>query len=126
MKERKYGIAIVCAVSVFLVVSAFFAKNFVLYDFNMNVLDYSYSKMEGEKPQSADTSIWFSFGTNGREFYYGLDSEIQDNDFTIYSLTQSGDVSVIQGNENPIEQNSLGHFIASIPATKQDIDKDLT
>lgn len=124
MKERKYGIAIVCAVSAFLVVSAFFAKNFVLYDFNMNVLDYSYSKMEGEKPQSADTSIWFSFGTNGREFYYGLDSEIQDNDFTIYSLTQSGDVSVIQGNENPIEQNSLGHFIASIPATKQDIDKD--
>ncbi len=36
MKERKVGTAIVCAVCAFLLVSAFFAKDFVLYDFHMN------------------------------------------------------------------------------------------
>ncbi|MDE6973719.1 MAG: 4Fe-4S binding protein [Lachnospiraceae bacterium] len=124
MKKRKYGIAIVCAVSVFLMVSSFFAKDFVLYDFHMDVSDYSYSKMEGEKPQSAETAIWFSFGTNGRELYYGFDAETQDDVLTTYSLTQSGEISVIEGGKNPIGQDSLGHFIASIPAIKQDIDDD--
>lgn len=124
MKKRKYSMAIVCAVGVFLIISAFFAKDFVLYDFHMNVSDYSYSKMEGEKPQSADTSIWFSFGMNGRELYYGLDSEIQNDTITIYSLTQSGEISVMEGDKNPIEQDSLGHFIASVPASRQDIDND--
>lgn len=124
MKRRKYGIALVCAVSVFLLVSAFFAKDFILYDFHMNVSDYGYSKTEGKKPQSVDTAIWFSFGTNGRELSYSLDTEMQDDILTIYSLTQSGEVAVVEGGKNPIEQDSLGHFIASIPAVKQDIDDD--
>lgn len=124
MKERKYGIAIVCAVSAFLLVSAFFAKDFVLYDFHMNVSDYSYSEAEGEKPLSADTSIWFSFGAAGKQLCYGRDAGIQDDDLTVYSLTQSGEVSAAAGNKNPIEQDSLGHFIAAVPAVKQDIDGD--
>lgn len=124
MKERKYGIAIVCAVSVFLLVSAFFAKDFVLYDFHMNVSDYGYSEAEGEKPLSADTSIWFSFGAAGKQLYYGRDAGIQDDDMTVYSLTQSGEVSITAGNKNPIEQDSLGHFIAAATAVKQDIDGD--
>lgn len=124
MKERKFGIVIVCAVSVFLLVSAFFAKEFVLYDFHMNVSDYNYSKAEEEKPLSADTSIWFSFGTAGKQLYYGVDAETQDDNLTVYSLTQSGEISVTAGNENPIEQDSLGHFIAAVPAIKQDIDGD--
>lgn len=33
MKERKIGIAIVCAVCAFLIVSAFFARDFVFFDF---------------------------------------------------------------------------------------------
>lgn len=124
MKERKYSIAIVCAVSVFLLVSAFFAKDFVLYDFHMNVSDYSYSEAEGEKPLSADTSIWFSFGAAGKQLYYSRDAGIQNDDLTVYSLTQSGEVSTTAGNKNPIEQDSLGHFIAVAPAVKQDIGGD--
>ncbi|MDE7184973.1 MAG: hypothetical protein K2O40_10995, partial [Lachnospiraceae bacterium] len=62
MKGRKIGTAVVCAVCAFLIVSAFFAKNFVLYDFHMNVPDYHYAKTEEEKPLSADTSVWFSYG----------------------------------------------------------------
>lgn len=55
MKGRKIGTAMVCAVCVFLIVSAFFAKDFVLYDYHMNVSDYHYAKTEEEKPLSADT-----------------------------------------------------------------------
>ena len=62
MKGRKIGVAVVCVVCVFLIVSAFFAKDFVLYDYHMNVLDYRYEKTEEEKPLSANTSIWFSYG----------------------------------------------------------------
>ena len=50
MYKRKVGTAIVCAVCVFLIVSAFFAKDFVLYDYHMNVSDYHYTKTEEEKP----------------------------------------------------------------------------
>jgi len=46
MKGRKIGIAVVCVVGVFLLVSAFFATNFVLYDYNMEFSDYQYMKSE--------------------------------------------------------------------------------
>ena len=48
MKGRKVGTAMVCAVCVCLIVSAFFAKDFVLYDYHMNVSDYHYAKTEEE------------------------------------------------------------------------------
>ena len=115
MKERKAGTAIVCAVCAFLLVSAFFAKDFVLYDFHMNVTDYSYSAMEGEKPQSADTSVWFTYGSSGRLLQYGLGEGTELDSLTVYALTQTGEVSVVKGNETPIQQNSLGHFIAALP-----------
>lgn len=57
MKGRNIGTAVVCAVCAFLIVSAFFAKNFVLYDYHMNVPDYSYAETEEGRPLSADTSI---------------------------------------------------------------------
>ena len=126
MKGRKIGTAVVCAVCVFLLVSAFFAKDFVLYDFHMNVTDYSYSLMEGEKPQSADTSVWFTYGSSGRMLQYGLDGGTELDSLTVYSLTQTGEVFVAKGNETPIRQDSLGHFIAALPAKNQDIDGDGT
>lgn len=124
MKRRKIGTAVVCAVCVFLIVSVFFAKDVVLYDFHMNVPDYNYFKMEGERPRSADTSVWFTYGASGRELYYGMDAKTQADNLTIYALTQTGEISVTKGNENPIQKDSLGHFIAALPAKNQDIDGD--
>lgn len=46
------------------------------------------------------------------------------NSMTVYALTQTGEVSVTKGSENPIRQNSLGHFIAVLSAENQDIDGD--
>ncbi len=126
MKGRKIGTAVVCAVCAFLLVSAFFAKDFVLYDFHMNVTDYSYSPMQGEKPQSADTSVWFAYGSLGRMLQYGLDEGTELDSLTVYSLTQTGEVSVAKGSETPIRQDSLGYFIAALPAKNQDIDGDGT
>ncbi len=123
MKGRKIGAAVVCAVCAFLIMSAFFAKDFVLYDYHMNVPDYRYAKTE-EKPLSADTSVWFSYGGKGKELYYGVSGEVQKDDLTIYALTQAGEVSVSKGNENSIRKDSLGHFIAALPMAEFDLDED--
>ena len=124
MKGRKIGTAVVCAVCAFLIVSPFFAKDFVLYDFHMNVSDYHYAKTQEEKPLSADTAVWFSYGDGGKAVYYGVNEEIQEDRLTVYALTQTGEVSVTRGKENPIRQDSLGHFIAALPAAELDIDGD--
>lgn len=106
MKGRKIGTAMVCAVCVFLIVSAFFAKDFVLYDYHMNVSDYHYAKTEEEKPLSADTSVWFSYGDAGKAVYYGVSDEIREENMTVYALAQTGEMSATNGNENPIRQTS--------------------
>ncbi len=124
MKGRKIGTAVVCAVCAFLIVSPFFAKDFVLYDFHMNVSDYHYAKTQEEKPLSADTAVWFSYGDGGKAVYYGVNEEIQEDRLTVYALTQTGEVSVTRGKEDPIRQDSLGHFIAALPAAELDIDGD--
>ena len=124
MKGRKIGTAVVCAVCAFLIVSAFFAKDFVLYDYHMDVADYHYAKTEEDKPLSADTSVWFSYGDGGKVVYYGLDGEIQEESLTVYAPTQTGEISVSSGSENPVRQDSLGHFIAALPMAELDIDGD--
>ncbi len=124
MKERKIGIAIVCAVCAFLIVSAFFARDFVLFDFHMDVLDYSYVRSENERPKSVATSVWFTYGSGGKTLQYGLNDDAFTDQMAVYSLTQSGEISVAEGNENPIRQDSLGHFIAALPAIRQDVDRD--
>ncbi|MCC8044513.1 MAG: hypothetical protein LIP12_03315 [Clostridiales bacterium] len=124
MKKRKIGIAVVCAVGVFLLVSAFFATNFVLYDYHMEVSDYQYMKSEEEKPLSAATSVWFSYGDDGKEVFYGIDEGISQESLTVYALTQTGEISVTYGSESPIAEDSLGHFIAALPVAEMDIDGD--
>lgn len=123
MKERKIGTAVVCAVCAFLIVSAFFAKSFVLYDFHMDVSDYRYARTE-EKPLSADTDVWFSYGGKGKAFFYGLGNSVQEESLTVYALSQTGEISVTKGKENPIRQDSLGHFIAALPMAELDVDGD--
>lgn len=124
MKGRSIGTAVVCAVCAFLIVSAFFAKDFILYDYHMNVPDYSYTETKEGRPLSADTSVWFSYGDAGKAVYYGVNEEGQEDRLTVYALTQTGEISVTKGNDSPIRQDSLGHFIAALPMTEQDIDGD--
>ena len=126
MRKRKIGTAIVCAVCAFLVVSAFFAKDFMFYDFHMEASDYRYTRSEEERPRSADSSVWFSYGSQRKELRYGLDEAFSASDLTIYSLKQNGEVSVSRGNENPIRPDSLGYFIATLPVAEQDVDRDGT
>lgn len=92
MTKVKYGKAIVCAVCSLLIVSAFFAKEFTLYNFHMEVTDYRFFETDEEKPASVDTKVWFSLGTKGRELQYGLDS-VSPEQVTVYSFTASGIVS---------------------------------
>lgn len=124
MKVRKTGVVIVCAVCTFLMVSAFFAKSFVLYDFHMEASDYEYSGAKGAKPPSVETNVWFSYGQSGRLLQYGLDSGIRAEDMTVYALSQTGESYTVQGNEDPIRRDSLGYFIAALPVTEQDMDGD--
>ena len=124
MKGRSIGTAVVCAVCAFLIVSAFFAKDFILYDYHMNVPDYSYTETKEGRPLSADTSVWFSYGDAGKAVYYGVNEEGQEDRLTVYALTQTGEISVTKGNDSPIRQDSLGHFIAALPMTEQAIDGD--
>lgn len=124
MKERRIGTAILCAVCAFFIVSAFFAKDFVLYDFHMEASDYRFTRSEQERPRSAASSVWFSYGSRGKELQYGLDETVSDDRLTIYALTQNGEISLFGGKENPIRQDSLGHFIAALPMVEKDVDGD--
>lgn len=118
MKKRKIGLAVLCVVSVFLLVSAFFAKDFVFFDYHMNAQDYSFSITQSEKPTSADTAVWFSFGEAGKALQISLADGIKTEDVAIYGL--AGESYKTTGLENPIHQDSLGHFIAALPPTEQE------
>lgn len=113
MDKRKIGTAVVCAVCAFLIVSAFFAKDFVLYDFHMNVPDYQYAKTEEEKPLSVDTSVWFSYGNGGKAVYYGINGEMREESITVYALSQTGEISITKGKSN--QAGFPGTFYRSAP-----------
>lgn len=126
MKKIKIGTVIVCVVSIVLILFSFFAKNFVLYDFQMNASDYSYSETEDTKPKSATTAVWFSYGESGRQLQYGLDSKSQSQNMIVYAMDSENGVYSVNGNDSPIRSDSLGHFIAVLPEVEKDIDQDGT
>ena len=49
MKKERIGRLAVYAVCALLTVAAFFAKDFIFYDFHMEVSDYDYVKSDKEK-----------------------------------------------------------------------------
>jgi hypothetical protein len=119
-ENRKIGVAVLCVIGAFLLISPFFAKDFVFFDFHMAVQDYSFSYLHEDKPRSAGTAVWFSFREAGKELQIGLDNGISDEDVTIYSLSQSGDAHAVASREDPIQPDSLGHFIATLPPTERE------
>lgn len=120
-KERlKRWIYIICGL---LTLTAFFAKDFLLYDFHMEVSDYSYVQSQGEKPQQASTSVWFSYGDGGRQLQYGM-PEGEAADVRLYGLTDEESVPVMEQDMNPISSEFRGNFIAAAPVRTEDVDDD--
>lgn len=84
MKKERIGRLAVYAVCALLTVVAFFAKDFIFYDFHMEVSDYDYVKSDKERPEQAETSIWFTYGEGGKELQYGMPVETSEEDIRLY------------------------------------------
>lgn len=84
MKKERIGRLAVYAVCALLTVAAFFAKDFIFYDFHMEVSDYDYVKSDKERPEQAETSIWFTYGEGGKELQYGMPVETSEEDIRLY------------------------------------------
>jgi len=74
----------VYAVCALLTVAVFFAKDFIFYDFHMEVSDYDYVKSDKERQEQAETSIWFTYGEGGKELQYGMPVETSEEDIRLY------------------------------------------
>lgn len=125
MKKRKIGIVIVCIACAFLLISAFFAADFVLYDFHMMPSDYTWEETDQEKPLQADTSLWFTYGS-GREVKFGLSDEINAEGLRLYAKTEEESLSITASDLNPIREDFLGYIIAAVPVQILDLDNDGT
>lgn len=62
----------------------YFCKDFIFYDFHMEVSDYDYVKSDKERPEQAETSIWFTYGEGGKELQYGMPVETSEEDIRLY------------------------------------------
>jgi len=121
VKKTKYGTAVVCAICAFLTLAAFFATDFVLYDFHMEVTDYSYQKTAAI-PAGADTSVWFDYGTHGRDLFYGFTEEELYKQAQFFMRTSNGVQRLAEAQEFPAD--SLGNLIAALPVQSFDVDSD--
>lgn len=70
----KYGTAAVWIICALLTLAAFFAKDFVLYDFQMMPANYAYTQSE-KRPAQASSSLWFTLGPD-RELQYGYGDDV--------------------------------------------------
>lgn len=50
----------------------------------MEVSDYDYIKSDKERPEQAETSIWFTYGEGGKELQYGMPVETSEEDIRLY------------------------------------------
>ena len=71
MKKRKIGTALVYFICILLTAAAFFAKDFVLYDYHMMPSDYEYKETDQERPLQADSSVMVLTGKCSMGFQKG-------------------------------------------------------
>lgn len=122
-QKEKVWAAFVAVVFVLLTITAFFANDFVLYDFHMNVSDYSYEKTN-TVPKGAATSFWFDYGTHGRNLFYGYTEQKIYDDALFYIRTSNG-IQTLKGNDMPdFANDALGNLVASLPVQHLDLDGD--
>ena len=86
MKKVKYGTAAVWIICALLTLAALFAKDFVLYDFQMMPANYAYTRSE-ERPAQAASSLWFTLGPD-RELQYGYDENVDPETVLLYGKTE--------------------------------------
>ncbi len=121
MKADKMRNIIVWVLCILLTAGAFFAKDFVLYDFHLLVSDYTYEENSAEKPLYADTSFWFSYEED-RAVQYGFDDNISYDDIELYAKTETEVLHISDEDEYPFSQEFIGYLIAAVPPRTQKID----
>ncbi len=123
MRKVKYGTAAIYAICALLMLAAFFATDFVLYEFHMEVTDYTYQKTD-IIPVGADTSVWFDYGTHGRDLFYGYTEKKLYEQAQFFMRTSGGVQKLADPQEIPVD--SLGNLIAVLPMQSIDVDGDGT
>lgn len=123
MKKMKLGKWLVYLICGFLTAAAFFAKDFVLYDFHMMPSDYTYTESTGEKPVQASTSFWFSYGSD-RELLYGHEKEIDPEEIRLYGKTEEQVLPMETADLQPIREDFTGYLVAALPEQKMDTNGD--
>lgn len=122
MKKVKYGTAAVWIICALLTLAAFFARNFVLYDFQMMPSNYAYTRSEA-KPAQASSSLWFTLGPD-RELQYGYDKDVDPVTVSLYGKTEEEVQTITDTDMDPIRGDLIGYFVSALPARQEDIDGD--
>ena len=120
MKKAKYGTASVWIICALLTLAAFFAKDFVLYDFQMMPFNYAFTQSE-TKPAQASSSLWFTLGAD-RELQYGYDTDVDPEAVMLYGKTEEEVQALTGADMSPIREDLIGYFVAMLPARQEDID----
>ncbi|MCC8060791.1 MAG: 4Fe-4S binding protein [Clostridiales bacterium] len=123
--KRKYGAALLYMVCGLLTVAAFFAKDFVLYDFHMEASDYTFRLTDQARPDAAVPDVWFDYGDGGKEVLIGVSEEIDPEDVKMYTLTADGSIAVDMEESASFQSNLLSNYvIVALPERLKDIDGD--
>ena len=117
MKKIKYGTAAVWIICALLTLAAFFAKDFVLYDFQMMPFNYAYTRSE-TKPAQASSALWFTLGAD-RELQYGYDDGIDPAAVLLYGKTEEEVQPLTSADMAPIREDLIGYFVAALPARQE-------
>ena len=120
MKKAKYGTIAIWLICGLLTLAAFFAKDFVLYDFQMMPSNYAYTPSE-ERPTQASASLWFTLGPD-RELQYGYDNSVDSRDVILFGKTEEDVQTLSYTDMSPIREELIGYFVAALPARQEDID----
>lgn len=123
MKKVRFGKWLVYFFCGLLTIAAFFAKDFVLYDFHMLPSDYTYAQSKSEKPNQALTPFWFSYGA-GRELLYGHENNMDTDSIQFYGKTHEQVLPVAADDLAPIRDDLMGYLIAVLPEQMLDTNND--
>lgn len=131
MKCYRFGRGIVYVICAMLTIAAFFAGDFVLYQFHMMPSDYSFARETGHPPVNADSAVWFTYGS-GKDLTFWTDADSLNrevsntNRISMYAKTVDGIAMVDMDNHNPIREDFTGYLIAVMKERQADIDADGT
>lgn len=106
-----------------LVIAAFFARDFVLYDFHLEPSYYTYQRTDQARPEGVASDVWFTYGAD-RALQYGISDGIRETAIQLYAKTTDSAQAIAASDMEPIRQDFYGNFIAALPAWEWDLDGD--